>query len=369
LLALGLVLRIVPAVLIRGTDDVSSWQSWGWYLAQGRNPYQSPYLIAWPPLWPIWAGLSYVTADVTGIPFHAIGKLLPIAADLVLIAVLFEAAGEAAAFAYALNPVSIYTTAIHGNFDALPALCLTVAVVAASRMEERRAGWWLGIGAAIKTWPLLLLPAVIAPLRSLRTRVRAAAIAIGVFAGALLVALPAGRSAVAGILSYRSAAGWWGISSISWLCGGCIPPAILSAIFYGAMAAVALLLLVKQTPAAEGTLLLLLTLFVTTPGFGLQYLVWLVPVALLADRRRALWYSALAAVLIAWEVLVRPYTGHIGETVRMLPHADYARSYGRGLDHRYTVLGRLPLWGFVCWWWLVTLATHARIRAPKLSRP
>jgi hypothetical protein len=347
LLLIALAARLIPAALIYGTDDVTAWETWGRMLAGGGNPYASKYLIAWPPLWLPVVWISYLTADATGLPFYFIAKLFPIAADLVLMFLLYSKDGYRTALAYAVNPVSIYTSSIHGNFDPIPTLCLTAAVLSA-----RGAGVWLGVGAAFKTWPLLMLPAVIAPLKTMRMRMRVALTAIGIFVGALLLAFPFGSGAVTEVLKYRGGIHWWGISSISFLFGGRLPASLFLWTFYGAMAAVALLLAIKRTPAPHGALLMLLTLFVTAPAFGLQYLIWIVPIALLIDRRRATIYTVLATALIAWELLVRPYTGHIGEMVRVLPHPGYARAYGHHTDQLYTVIGRLLLWAYCCWWWL-----------------
>jgi len=66
-------------------------------------------------------------------------------------------------------------------------------------------------------------------------------------------------STVTGVLRYRGAAGWWGLSSIAYLGGVAAPSNLLSAIFFAAMAAAALLLIAKRTEAARGALLLLLT--------------------------------------------------------------------------------------------------------------
>lgn len=347
LLLIALAARLIPAALIYGTDDVQAWETWGRMLAGGGNPYASKYLIAWPPLWLPVVWLSFVTADATGIPFYFIAKLFPIAADIILMFLLYAEAGYGTALAYAVNPVSIYTSSIHGNFDPIPALCLTAAVV---RMRGK--GVWLGIGAAFKTWPLLMLAAVIAPLKTLRMRARVALTAIGIFFGALLLALPFGSGAVIEVLKYRGGIHWWGISSISFLFGGRLPASIFLWTFYLAMGAASLLLLVRRTPALHGALFMLLTLYVTAPAFGLQYLIWIVPIALLVDRRRALIYTLLATALIAWELLVRPYTGHIGEMVRILPHLGYARAYGHHTDQLYTVIGRLFPWVFCCYWWM-----------------
>jgi hypothetical protein len=366
LLLIAFGVRIVPAALIFGTDDVAGWANWGGLLASGSNPTASKYLLAWPPLWLPFTWFASVMSETTQIPFHLLIKLFPIVADLVLTFFLYSVAEEygckpwKTALAYALNPISIYCTAIHGQFDAIPTLCMTVAVVMMGRRSESRpigAGAWLGIAASFKTWPLFILPALLAPLRSMRRRAQNAAVAIGIFITALLLSwLFFGFSAVTGVLRYRGALSWWGLSSMAYLRGAMLSPNIFSAIFFAAMGAAALLLIATRTEAARGALLLLLTFYVTAPGFGLQYLIWIVPVALLADQRRGLNYSILAGLLIAFEVLARPYTGYVGDMVRILPHTGYARAYGGATDHLYTAIDRLVLWGFFCWWWLITLS-------------
>jgi len=373
LLMIGLLVRIVPAAFIYGTDDVQGWETWGRMLAAGADPYASKYPIAWPPLWLPFAFFSYITAQATSLPFHLIAKLFPIAADLILIFLLYAAAGRYrlspfhTALAYALNPVSIYTSAIHGQFDPYPTLCVTMAVVLAGAMNDRQpprdAFVWLGIGAAFKTWPLLMLPALLAPVRSWPRRVVLGLITAGIFVAFLLLPWPlVGFSAVRDVLAYRGYGSWWGFSSIAALLHQALPERLFTSLFYAGMGAAALLLLSARPPAARGVLLLLLTFYVTTPGFGLQYLIWIVPVALLADQRRALLYGVLAGALIALEVLARPWAGHLGDIVRVLPHAGYARAYGGERDHLFTIIGRLPLWLFCVYWWLVVAMAVIRDR-------
>lgn len=344
LFLIALLTRLVPAALIWGSDDVTGWETWGRAIVEGANPYHTRFLIGWPPLWLPFAAMAVQVSDATHLPFNLVAKMIPISADIVLTFILYSAAAKygraayATALAYALNPVSIYISAVHGQFDAVPALCLTVAIVL-----ERSAAW-IGAGAAFKTWPLFALPAHIAPLRH---RAREALIAIAIFAVALLLPAPfAGWHAVMDAVRYRGAVGWWGLSSI-----GHVPPAV----FYVAMALAALFVLIVKPPPARGALLLLLTFYVTTPGFGIQYLIWIVPIALLVDARNAIVYSILAGLLMTWEALARPYTGYIGETLRILPHLGYPRAYGSDIDRLTTAMGRLFLWAFVCYWWLVTL--------------
>ena len=380
LLVLAAIVRLIPAVFIYGTEDVSAWHKCGQLMASGVNPYDTPDLISWPPLWPVLAWFSYVTSEATGLPFSFVVKLFPIGADLILIWLLFSAAAELSlpvyltAAAYAFNPIAIYTSAIHGNFDAIPALFVTLAIIAAIRESADpngvRAGAWLGIGAAFKTWPLLILPAFLSGTRVLRRQVTIAAVAIGVFLAAALLPWPLiGDAAIVSVARYRGFHGWWGIPAIEFLSGHDLPPRAESLIFYAAMAAVALLVLAKKTSVPRAALLLLLTFYVATPGFGLQYLLWIVPVALIADQRRCLAYSTIAGTLILFELAVRPYTGHWFDAIRLLPHSDFARSYGGPADHRPTAAGRLLLWFFFAYWWLVTLVAVLRNRATSVSAP
>ncbi|MDP9362443.1 MAG: hypothetical protein M3P29_13460 [Acidobacteriota bacterium] len=371
LLFIALFVRLVPAALIYGSDDVSGWETWGRMLAAGTNPYTSKYAIVWSPLWLLPAWFSYITSEAAHLPFYLVVKLFPIAADLILTLLLYAVAVEygrsayATALAYALNPISIYTSAVHGQFDPLPMLCLTIAVVLMRRSDSNsvpaRAGAWLGIAAAFKTWPLFLLPALLAPLRTVRRQATLTLIAMGLFVAALFLPWPfLGTAPVIGVLVYRGTLNWWGISSIAFLRGAALPASVFTSIFFVAMGAVTVLVLVRKMPAASAALLLLLTFYVTAPGFGLQYLVWIVPIALLADQRRGLIYSVLGGLLIAFEVIVRPYGGHVGDMVRLLPHAGYARAYGGAADHTYTAAGRLMLWLFFCWWWGVTILSEYR---------
>jgi hypothetical protein len=366
LFVIALLVRLLPAAMIFGTEDVYGWEAMGKALAEGRNPYPTNY-VSWPPFWLPWTAASWMTSSALDLPFHFVVKLLPIAADIIITFVLYfgaKAYGRkpfATALAYALNPIAVYTSAIHGQFDSIPALCTTVAVLVTGserpESEWRSAGTWLGVGAAFKTWPLFALPAVLAPLRRLRHKAGLAAIAIGIFVGALLLPWPfVGRKAVMDVLRYRSASGWWGLASLQVLNGS----AALSAdplmwLFYLAMAAAAFVVLLAKPRAIDGALLMLLTFLVFTPGFGIQYLLWVVPVALLADQRRAIFYSILGGVLIAVEALARPYVGHVGDTIRLLPHVGFARAYGSGLDQIYVIGGRLVLWAFVCYWWILRM--------------
>jgi hypothetical protein len=373
LLLAALLIRLIPAAMVYGTGDVQAWETWGKELAAGLTPYrdQTLYQVSWPPLWLPFPYVTYVISELSPLPFSLLIKFWAIAADLIVTMLLYTFAGRygqpagRTAWLWALNPVSIYTSAVHGQFDPLPMLCALMAVLHAGRTPEEarpgHAGWWLGIGAAFKTWPLFILPALAAPLRPRRRQLRLVFVAVAVFTAALLLPVPfIGKSAALDVFRYRSAAGWWGLTAVAALAKRSAEPHLFSLVFYGAMAAVALLLAARRTPALRGALLLLLTFYVTTPGFGPQYLVWIVPIALLADPFRATIYSGLAGAVLAFTVLARPYLGALGDTVRVLPHAGYARAIGGPLDRTITASVFLVVWVFVGYWWLATMMAVVR---------
>ena len=142
--------RLIAGGLVTGTEDVGlSWEM-ARSVVEGRNPYVDA-LAAWPPLWPSLAALAVRLGAILMIPSHLAIKLWPIAADVAIALTLFSwkriSAPPRAAFRFALlwalNPVSIYITAIHGNFDSLPALALLMAVLfaRAEGRATRSAAW------------------------------------------------------------------------------------------------------------------------------------------------------------------------------------------------------------------------------------
>jgi alpha-1,2-mannosyltransferase len=89
-----------------------------------------------------------------------------------------------AALAFAATAVPIQTNFEHRNVNTL---LLVLVVAAAADLEdsrERRAGLWLGLAAAIKAFPALLIPYL-----AMQRRWRALAIATAVAAGGTLLAL------------------------------------------------------------------------------------------------------------------------------------------------------------------------------------
>lgn len=370
LTALCLLIRLLLAAMVYGSDDVSSWYYAADAMLRRYNPYRLG-LLNWPPLWPLLIYVSALSAMAYHVPLPFTVKLAPILADTAITAALYawfrrnDAPVGAAhrALWYALNPVAIYTSALHGQFDAIPTLFTLLAVLSAANAEDSR-DWtrtslWLGLGGLAKTWPLVLIPSFLPEVRTWPGRVVFAAVAAApavISVGLLYLVDP--EPIARHVLAYRGYTGWWGVTSFLAVTPGHALPAVmtgLSLLFYAALAS-AYWHTWRGHDVVKRALLVLLTFYVFTPGFGLQYLIWVIPVALVADYRNAIRYSLLAGVVIAVVTLLRPYTGELGffYTPPAVRTAAFNAAYGKPRDQLITCALELPLWGFCVLWWLRT---------------
>lgn len=373
LIVLSLLVRLIPAALVYGADDMTNWHTVARTMLDGRNPYATGHLN-WPPLWPGLIYFSVLLAALLRLPSPFALKLLPIAADVAIVLALygwFRRSADAPtayrrALWYALNPVAIYTSALHGQFDSLPALFSLLAVMTAAHAPSGSlplgAAAWLSLGGFAKTWPLLLVPAFLRDAGPLWRRIlfAVAALSLAVISvGALYAAAP--ETIARHILRYRGQVGWWGLttpfSAMSPESGALLAQAA-PWLFYAA------LLCVYGVAWRRGSLpqaacLVILTFYVFASGFGTQYMVWIVPLALLAEDPRLRAYTLLATLMLTLECIARPYNGtffqFLGSPEQRTP--AFLAAYGQRRDMLLTCLDRLPLWLFCIGWWLALLRT------------
>jgi hypothetical protein len=369
LLVLTFAVRAIAALFGLATEDVGGWQRIVLTAAAAGDVYATG-LVNWPPVWPAILVTFMPVADWFGIPFAIAVKVAPIFADVAIAAFLYDwflvkepMGNRKRAFRkgllWALNPISIYVTAFHGQFDALPAFAAAAALILFEVGFERRAAAMLAIGALVKTWPVILIPALLHRLTSWKARIRFcfyAATPLVLVMGGLWIA--DGGVIVKNVFRYTSSPGWWGLTAIPIVTGVAASVEFLTtarlAFLLAVVAASLVAAFAPNATAGQRSLLLLLTFYVFTPGFGLQYLVWIIPIGLAAQTRATVMYSAIGSCEIALEALFRPYRGFLLETIRQVPPNGFARVYGSSFDRFYTDLLRLPLWIFVCVWltWL-----------------
>jgi hypothetical protein len=407
ILLLAALARSLPALWlpVGAGYDIESYRMVTDALLDGREVYDAalgrhPYL---PFQMYIMGGMAWLSR-ATGLPYVAAIKLPAVLADVALTGLIYavvvkgssvngdespdyergrdyrdtagrrasvEARAGAAYLAtlYALNPISLLVTSYHGQFEAVTLLLLTLAWLFWERGHAGLSAGALGLAVLNKTWPVVFLPVVLIRLRGWGARARYVALALGIpilFTLAyILLFSPDVRFMLGRALTHRGVAGYWGPGAILNPLAAARPglqPAVdtLFALRNGLLAAAALFTLwwTRRQSALDALLTLLLGLFVVTVGFGIQWLVWLVPFALLAGEDRWLKAYSLAG---AFMMVVHLFGLHmiplLGEWLPATA-ADWTLR-----------LSGLPAWGVVVAWAFHRCRTAQSSHSPARPLP
>jgi hypothetical protein len=375
LLLAAFALRLGLACASIGSTDILLWEFFGTRIGEigllgNYGEIQLKGFVMNHP--PVAAGFSVLVREISqasGLPIGPLFKLPMIVADVGIAALLgWLGAREgrpslSLTCAYAFSPLAIGISAYHGNTDCLAtALALGSAVLL---MRKRPASSGLALAAAlnVKLIPILLLPALALQIRD---RPAARRFAAGFVCGLLpfvpfVAAQPLGFYQAT--LGYGSELNLWGPVALVYLASGASD--LRSAL--GPWAKVYLDIGVPLLLALIGALCVcarwrpqldlielcgvcLAAFLVIAPGFGLQYLVYVLPFLLLADIRSGVAYSLLAG-LFAIVIYASYWTG------RFPPYSSFG-------DAGYPMPA--PLIGLAAWALLVAWLAHAILR---LLRP
>jgi hypothetical protein len=304
----ALLLRLAVALVCdREVADVERYERVGRHLLDvSWNPYETRRLYPYPPPWAaVEAAAVWLSRQGVG-PFALIVKLPVIAADLSIVALLALAASRGggsplAAWLYALHPVSVLIGAAHGQFDAIPLAFLLGAVLLARRGRRDASALSLACGIATKSFPVLALPFLAldgsaTPRSALRygfVALAPVALLLAPFAARDPLALARELFGYGGIADF----GWTGLArGLAWLVSGELPRS--EARFWPVAAALSRwMFLLAWTAIAVGVAsgrlalgvrrALVTVLLAFSLLYGLQsaqYLLWVVPLALLRPQ-------------------------------------------------------------------------------------
>jgi hypothetical protein len=180
----GLAIRLVLAPITAHGDLGHSAFTAHWTVDLGQNIYDKEFPgslgFNFPPLWLFTISGIYLlwetifkphtlVTDAISISDKSLIFLLKIPlilADVfimfIIFAILRKRIGEdkalVASTLWFLNPFVIFIDSIWGQFDVLATLCTVLSLYYFSEKRFWRSAIWLGIGAAWKTYPLLLIP-------------------------------------------------------------------------------------------------------------------------------------------------------------------------------------------------------------------
>lgn len=369
LVIVALFVRLIPMVLlpVGAGYDIASFRLVGEALLNGEDVYTSaavgrhPYL----PMQMYWVGLALYLHRTTAVPFVVVVKLLPVVVDVLITAVIFQACrrwqksdAEAILWGllFALNPISVMVSAFHGQFDSIPVFLLLLAWFW-EEFGQRTVSPAIALGFAIlnKTWPIVYLPVTLVRRINWKYWFIYTSIALGIpivfTVGYILVLDTDPAPMLRRALTHTGPDGYWGISAIF---------ALLKKQFagfellYNYMVAWRRWLILtagiftlwwtrKETiPAALTTIIL--AVFAASSGMGIQWLLWIVPFAILdGDHRWLKWYSFAGMLFL----LVQLYGLHMYPWLYELFSPETADFLVR--------LGSLPAWLTVTLWTIVRL--------------
>ena len=314
----GFTLFLVISLAVRGlyiflfhncsSFDLKAWDNVGDILMAGGNPYHSTAFVSWPPFWMQCIFVFKKISLAWQVPFNDVVRVFLILVEsalaLVLYATVMRYAKAANAtrlliFGIALNPTSIFQVCQHGNFDVLVGFWILLAVYMLLRFqEEDQPVFWLwacfavGMGVLAKTIPLCLCPLLLLSCRRLKPTEQflGAVFFLGpTFLGLSILYVLVPQDVQMKVLGYRSQESFFGFPGLFKYFGFTYLVSIWARIFeilYGtAWVGLGIWLWSKERLDSRKIILIAALLLTAIPaigpGYGLQYVYWLLPLFLL----------------------------------------------------------------------------------------
>ena len=254
-----------------------------------------------------------------------------------------------------LAPASLLISGFHGNTDPIMMMFLVLCVYF---MEVHYIPWWAGIAfgmaMSVKIVPLIFIFAILLFLNGARDRLQFLGAAVVVFIlGSIPIIIQAPALVMSSVFGYKSLFGYWGFSLIAtgmrdgpahWLFE--LYSAAGRPVLFVVIAAASIYMntaSVRMAPIRQLALISFLFLALT-PGFGNQYLVWLIPWTVMLDMPTALAFHVTSGFFLftSYNYAAGGYPWYLADSTRIPPG---------GMQ----LLAGIPCWLTVCYIALVWL--------------
>lgn len=340
---LAFALKTTIAIRTYGTNDVSYWL---WFLEQLRasdgvglyhasDPSNGTKFFNHPPFMIHVLRLLDWLATATPLPFQFWLRLPAIVADLASLLLVWrilarepgERLAPLALLLLAVAPPSIMISGFHGNTDPIMTCFVLLAVyLLARRYPAVLVGIAFGMSMNIKIVPAILVPAFLLALPDFRRR---ALFAVAAGLTFLLASLPTIAQdpvfIIRRVFGYGSFGGHWGISRILTHYFADNTPLLDAYASYGRFILIGAILAVtwwlhsrpRPVPLFRQCGLLLFLFLALAPGFGVQYLAWLIPwPVVLGAGAAALFYAVSGYFLfLVYTYWARGFPWYLADSV------------------------------------------------------
>ena len=327
LIVLGVLARFAIAACSWGTTDIASFDRFGWSIFRDGllATYRNDPLFNHPPIPGYWACLAVWLTRPSVLAFAFLFRVPMILADAGSAWLIWKIwrdrtatlGGLKVAAMYAWCPAAMLVSGYHGNTDPVYAFLCLLCVYLVETGSPLPGGLALAAAINIKLIPVLL---ILPLLLSFRKRSDAARFMAGLATGVLPFLSPlvlAGGSFARNALAYNSSAVMWGVNFFLLYktpAGSPLPPAARIYHDFGRYLLLALVtvwsIVARRRPrlnryeVAGVTFAIFLVL---APGFGVQYIVILLPLLFAVRSRLAAVYGLcaglflLSAYVIFWD--------------------------------------------------------------------
>lgn len=333
LLVITLLVRIIPAFILQpGSNyDIDSFYLVAENVRDFTDVYTAEDTVSRHPYLPLqlyWIGFASWLADKTGFAFTSLVRLAPIVADIFIVLLLYKLIEKKqithpvrGSLLFALNPISVYVSAYHGQFDSIPLLFLLMSLFYAGT-STYKSGFWLGLGIWNKSWPVFGFPIILNTFKGFKKKILfGLAMVVLPLVGVIIYLLVFNAdffTTISKALGYNHGIGVWGYTYFVKMLGSAVLPDvnIWNVLNFSRVVTIAILglvwfLVARKQPPIAGVLTILLAFFVFTHAFAIQYLVWLIPFGILmGDFHWIKWFTmaAFAYMFLVYHTLILDMT-------------------------------------------------------------
>lgn len=305
------LIRAVLAPFFGHSWDMYVWVKSGEMFSSGVDVYSVKNLTdfpwgfyAYPPVWLYWLGFAHaISGFFPSLSFQVFVIKLPIIfADLAVAVLVSRLAAETGGLKYAglasllwlFNPLVIAISAVWGMFDSIAVALSLFGVLLAYRRKYAASAFVLGVGGAVKLYPLfLMLPLLVYMRIGERISLKKSLLTIiACVSGLILPAAPYITNPIPLLekLFYHfgnigSFTYWTALSLVS-------PPAAIPALSYGFFAAILYIVYRRTQKSNRPSLfdlsqLTLVAFLATSAKVNVQYVLWVLPFLTISSLRSA----------------------------------------------------------------------------------
>ena len=313
---LALVVRLISLYLFRNVTnyDLQSYLQVGELTLKGVNIYPAVANLHYPyfPFFlyvealAVWLGHEKIIIII-------IIKFITVIFDLGILYLIFLLSKKnlKTAFSYAINPVTILITTLHGQFDVIPVFFILLAIYLIKIKKELLSVLSFSFAILTKTWPILFVIPIIRKLKgifSLDSRLRGNDTIKFILLLTLILILPVlftiiyclffktnpidiGKT----LISYQGLWGIWGIwdllgkTRILWQK---LSTLVFLTCFFGYS------WFKTEKNLIKNILKLLFFFFIFTTNFSIQYFVWIIPFLILIKPKNYLYLIILIGIYL-----------------------------------------------------------------------